>query len=69
MTIIDGMAYEATMTHGCRVAPLYEAMEGVAYYQDMMIPFLDVEAMKAFGDDQNGKPYDFCGAFGIPFFR
>jgi hypothetical protein len=67
MTIIDGIAYEATMLHGCRAVPLEEAMQGVSSYQDMLVPINNKDAAIRFGQDQNGKGYDFAGAFGLPF--
>lgn len=67
MCIIDGLAYEATMLHGCRVVPLQEAMQDVAIYQDMFIPVPNLSSAQAFGQLQDGKKYDFLGAFGIPF--
>lgn len=67
MNIIDDEAYEATMLHGCRVVPVAEAMRGVATYQDMYVPALDIDKSIAFGREQAGKPYDYAGAFGIPF--
>lgn len=67
MTIIDGLAYEATMLHGCRVVPVDVAMEGVAFYLDMFIEVEDVKSMIDFGNAQDGKGYDYGGAFGIPF--
>ncbi len=66
MGIIDGKAYEATMTHGCRAVPLGEAMRGVARYRDMSVPVPNVEAAIAFGEDQDGKGYDMAGALGLP---
>lgn len=65
--IIDGMAYEATMMHGCRVVALGEAMRGVVAYQDMEVPVADVQSAKLWGMLQAGKGYDFAGAFGLPF--
>ncbi len=67
MNIIDGKVYEATMLHGCRVVDLSVAMQGVAVYQDMHVPVSDIAAAVKFGQDQDGKPYDYSGAFGIPF--
>lgn len=66
MTIIDGIAYEATMLHGCRAVPVEVAMAGVAVYQDMYVPVPDIDAARRFGVDQDGKGYDFAGALGIP---
>ena len=66
-TIINGLAYEATMMHGCRAVPVEVAMQGVASYQDMMIPVPNLHAAECFGWDQQGKGYDYMGAFGIPF--
>ena len=66
-TIINGMAYEATMIHGCRVVPVQEAMQGVSLFQDMTIPIPHIAAAEGFGWDQSGKGYDYFGALGIPF--
>lgn len=66
MTIIDGEAFEATMKHACRVVPLAEAMRGVAMYRDMFVPVSDIGEAVEFGRAQDGKPYDFAGAFGLP---
>jgi hypothetical protein len=66
MAIVDGKAYEATMLHGCRVVPLAVAMDGVAAYQDMLVPVADVSAAVAWGEMQDGKRYDFAGALGLP---
>jgi len=65
--IIDNLAYESTMIYGCRVVDLKIAMKGVAYYQDMIIPIKNKKLAIKFGDLQNGKAYDYAGAFGIPF--
>jgi hypothetical protein len=67
MLIIDGMAYEASMIHGCRVVPIDTAMEGIVAYQDMQIPVLDISSSIAWGKKQDGKGYDFFGAIGLPF--
>ena len=67
MNIIDDIAYEASMIHGCRVIPLAVAMDGISAYQDMVIPVDDIESAKRWGHIQDGKPYDFCGAIGLPF--
>jgi hypothetical protein len=67
MTIIDDIAYEATMTHGCRVVPIDVAMHGVSKYQDMYVPITDKAGALAFGLAQDGKGYDFAGVFGLPF--
>jgi hypothetical protein len=67
MTIIDGTAYEATMMHNCRYCPEERAMQGVARYQDMYVEIPDIAASVRWGVEQDGKPYDFAGAFGIPF--
>jgi hypothetical protein len=66
-TIINGLAYEATMMHGCRVVPVDVAMAGVASYQDMDVPVLSMANAEAFGHDQKGKGYDYFGALGIAF--
>ena len=67
MCVIDEVAYEATMLHGCRAVAVDEAMQGVVLYQDMTVPIKDKQASIAFGKGQVGKGYDFAGAFGIPF--
>lgn len=67
MNIIDGRAYEATMLHGCRVVDLSIAMQGVAVYRDMYVPVPDIDASIKWGKEQEGKRYDYAGAFGIPF--
>jgi len=67
IVIIDGLAYEATMLHGCRVVPVSVAMRGAASYQDMTIPIADKSAAIKFGLAQDGKGYDYAGAFGLPF--
>ncbi|WP_136420391.1 hypothetical protein [Herbaspirillum sp. ST 5-3] len=66
MAIIGNRAYEASMTHGCRAVDLAEAMQGIAFYQDMAVPVPDIEGAVAFGEAQHGKPYDWLGALGIP---
>lgn len=66
MAIIDGFAFEATMLHGCRVVAVDKAMEGVALYQDMQVPISDKRAAVEWGREQDGKPYDFAGALGLP---
>jgi len=65
--IVDNMAYESTMLHGCRIVKLDTAMNGVSCYQDMTIPIQDKNAAIQFGLEQNGKGYDYAGALGIPF--
>lgn len=67
MNIIEGRAYEASMTHGCRAVSVAEAMEGIVRWQDMQVWVPDLAASIEFGEDQDGKPYDFAGALGIPF--
>lgn len=67
MNIIAGKAYEATMLHGCRVVPEEQAMAGVAMYQDMYVPVRDLAAAVAWGNEQDGKNYDYAGALGLPF--
>lgn len=65
MNIIDGVAYEASMTHGCRVVPQAVAMQGIVVYQDMYVPVPDIAASIRFGQEQNGKPYDWA-ALALP---
>lgn len=65
--IYGDMAYEATMMHGCRAVALSEAMQGVSQFQDMHVPVPYLGNALIFGNAQDGKPYDFAGAFGIPF--
>jgi len=67
MNMIDGMAYEATFNHGCRIVPVKQAMEGASYYQDMYVPVQNIETAINFGKMQRGKKYDVAGALGIPF--
>lgn len=67
MVVVNGRAFEASMTHGCRVVPVNQAMDGVAYYQDMEVPVLDLSQAVDFGLEQDGKHYDWLGALGIPF--
>lgn len=67
VTIIDGLAFEATMLHGCRVVPVSIAMKGVSRYQDMKIEVPDINSAMKWGLYQDGKGYDFAGAFGLPF--
>jgi hypothetical protein len=66
MIVINGVAYEASMQHGCRDVPVAEAMQGVKQYQDMPVFVPDLKAAIAWGELQSGKGYDFAGAFGIP---
>lgn len=67
--IIDGTAYESTMPKGCRFGPVERAMRGVAYYQDMPVHIPNIEAAIKFGIRQDGAPYDYLGALGIPFLK
>ena len=66
MLIINGVAYEARMIHGCRAVPVDEAMRGVVMYQDMPLEIPDIEECLTFGIQQNGKGYDYAGVLGIP---
>ena len=66
VAIIADRAYEASMTHGCRAAPLDEVMQGIVRWQDMPVAVPDIDAAIAFGEAQAGKGYDFAGAIGIP---
>lgn len=67
ITIIEGRAYEASMTHGCRAGTVEELMEGIVVYRDMSIWVDDPDAATAFAEAQVGKGYDWPGAIGIPF--
>tara|TARA_R110000868_G_C10972514_1_gene770258 strand:+ start:427 stop:801 length:375 start_codon:yes stop_codon:yes gene_type:complete len=67
MTIINGIATEATMFNGCRNIPVSEAMQGVSKYQDMYVPVPNIDEAVKFGREQEGKKYDFAGALGLPF--
>lgn len=67
MTIIGTHAFEASMEHGCRVVSVSEAMKGIVAYQDMLVPVPDIDAAIRFGERQDGKPYDWAGALGLPF--
>ncbi|QNA88537.1 hypothetical protein G4G28_08630 [Massilia sp. Dwa41.01b] len=66
VTIIGERAYEASMTHGCRGGAVAEIMQGVVRYRDMQVEVPDIDAAIAFAEAQNGKPYDFGGAFALP---
>ncbi|MGB9107483.1 MAG: hypothetical protein WCC39_02230 [Telluria sp.] len=66
ITIIGDRAYEASMTHKCRVGSVEELMEGVAVYRDMPVWVPDLDTAIAFADAQVGKRYDWAGAIGIP---
>jgi hypothetical protein len=68
MAILGGdMAYEASMTHGCRVGTEIELMDGVAAYRDMRVWVPDLVGAIYFAESQAGKKYDWLGAIGIPF--
>jgi hypothetical protein len=69
IAIIGDAAYEANMTHGCRAVPVAVAMAGIKRWQDMPVWVPDLDAAIAFGAAQDGKPYDFPGAFGIPLLK
>jgi hypothetical protein len=69
MAIIDGRAYEATMTHGCRAVPVEVAMKGIVRYQDMPVWVPDLDDAVKFGEAQDKKPYDFPGAIGLPLLQ
>lgn len=64
--IIEGRAYEASMTHGCRVGTVAEIMTGIAVHRDMEVFVPDLDAARAFAEKQVGKGYDWIGAVGIP---
>lgn len=66
ITIIGDRAYEASMTHGCRAGTVGQLMEGIVVYRDMQVAVPDIDAARAFAEDQMGKGYDFAGAVGIP---
>jgi hypothetical protein len=67
ITIIEGRAYEASMTHGCRAGTVAELMAGIVVYRDMPVPVPDIDAAIVFAEAQLGKGYDWAGAIGIPF--
>jgi hypothetical protein len=74
LAIIEGRAYEASMTHGCRAGTVGELMEGIAVYRDMDVWVDDLDAAIAFAEAQcappppaRAKKYDWPGALGIPF--
>jgi len=67
IAIVEGRAYEASMTHGCRAAAVDVVMEGIAIYRDMQVWVPDIDAAIAFAEAQAGKGYDWPGAVGIPF--
>ncbi|MCG2585521.1 hypothetical protein [Massilia sp. TS11] len=66
MLIIGTEAFEASMTHGCRVVHIDEAMRGVVAWRDMLVPVPNLAAALAFGYAQNGRPYDWAGALALP---
>lgn len=69
VAIIGDRAYEASMTGGCRAVAIDEVMKGVVQYQDMKVWVPDLEKAVAFGEEQNGRAYDFWGAMGIPLLK
>jgi len=69
MAIIEGTAYEANMLHGCRAVPVEVAMAGMVRWQDMPVVVPDLDAAIDFGRAQDGKPYDWPGALGLPLLR
>lgn len=66
IAIINGRAYEASMSHGCRAATVAEVMAGIVAYRDMDVWVPDLDAAIAFAEAQVGKGYDWFGAVGIP---
>jgi len=66
ITLIGQRGYEASMVHGCRAGTVEELMEGIVVYRDMPVLVPDIDAARAFAEDQVGKGYDFAGAVGIP---
>ena len=73
IAIIEGHAYEASMTHGCRAGDVAELMEGIAIYRDMRVWVPDLDAAIRFAEAQCNpaapaapKKYDWAGAIGIP---
>jgi hypothetical protein len=66
IAIIEGRAYEASMTHGCRAGTVAEIMTGIVVYRDMPVWVPDLDAAIAFAEAQAGKGYDWPGAIGIP---
>ena len=73
IAIIDDLAYEASMTHGCRAGTVAELMEGVVVYRDMRVWVPDLDAAITFAKAQCNpaapaapKKYDWAGAIGIP---
>lgn len=67
IAIIEGRAYEASMTHGCRADTVDVVMKGIVVYRDMRVWVPDLDAATAFAEAQAGKGYDWLGAVGIPF--
>jgi hypothetical protein len=66
IAIIDGRAYEASMTRGCRAGTVDDLMAGVVVYRDMQVWVPDLDAAVQFAEAQVGKGYDWFGAIGIP---
>lgn len=73
IAIIEGRAYEASMTHGCRAGAIDEVMSGIVVWRDMDVWVPDLDAAIAFAKaqceplpPQTPKKYDWLGAVGIP---
>ena len=73
IAIIEGRAYEASMTHGCRAGTVDEIMAGIVVWRDMEVWVPDLDAAIAFAEAQcapaapeRPKKYDWLGAIGIP---
>lgn len=69
VAIVDGEAFESSMTHGCRACTVADVMKGIVRYQDMVVDVPDIEAALAFARAQHGKPYDFAGALALPLLQ
>lgn len=69
VAIVDGEAFESSMTHGCRACTVADVMKGIVRYQDMAVDVPDIEAALAFARAQHGKPYDFAGALALPLLK
>lgn len=69
VAIVDGEAFESSMTHGCRACTVADVMKGIVRYQDMVVEVPDIDAALTFGRGQHGKKYDYAGALALPLLK
>lgn len=69
ITVIDGIAYHATMLHGVVAQPIAEALKNkiVVEIKEFKTKRIGKEKALIFAKSQIGKRYDFAGAFGLFF--